>query len=843
MARAALVALLLAANAVGQEAPVPAGAVRVGSPRLRHLGRVVALACSPNGKLIATFGDAEIICVFDATSGKQANVFTTAAPVQLQLNERNIEFSGGTSILTALLRFSPDNSRVFVGSHSGITTYSVKGDRLVSHAFQPGERCIALSGDGTAALMNTKTSTLRLLDAEGRRKGEMQKLPDPSRTTRSFEPGSGEQLTWQRETELGSHTEFTKHGLLIGGKFVVLLIDTTTGKLIREWTWMKAGDLTAVALSPDGATLAAVATRNAERPDVSTSSLIRVDMKTGGERVVRDDIPSGGIAAFSPDMRTLALMGREGLLLIDVATGRTRETITPVPNVTSLCFAADGRSIAGVSDSVVIQWDVATGRRLTASADPAGDLHRLRFLDSRRLLVFAGEIVEYDWRKNEILKRYPAPPHTQPAGDDLSPDGKTLAVCDKGAVRLVDAASGRTLQRLTGSGWGGTGRCAFGPDGKRLLFLGANDGCRAFDLATSKSGPLVALEANQPGQALESPAASPDGRFIAGNSTFEPFGENQENRIRLYDGRTGAKLRDLSMVDPPNGTPTFSADGRRLAVITAGSQVLTDRDEALTSVQTSRCVVWDPATGKVLRELTVPAGASSLVLSPDGRTLACSGQGGVAVIEIATGVERARFVGHQSNVESIAFSPCGRYLGSASSDAPIYVWELCAPPTGPTPPPAALWADLVRDGTSAVAMRRLIAAPDAAVTLFRERIPPVAPVAEERLRKLLEALDHPRYAERSQAAAELRRITDQAEAMLVKLAVLPTTSAHVRRQVRWLLDHSEEPNADLIARLRALEVLERIATPAAKALIGEWANGAPAARFTQEARAALARLR
>ena len=48
-----------------------------------------------------------------------------------------------------------------------------------------------VTADGTAALMHSKTSALRVLDSEGRRKGEMQKLPDPTRT---FELVDGEDV-------------------------------------------------------------------------------------------------------------------------------------------------------------------------------------------------------------------------------------------------------------------------------------------------------------------------------------------------------------------------------------------------------------------------------------------------------------------------------------------------------------------------------------------------------------------------------------------------------------------------------------------------------------------------
>src|SRR5207248_650987 len=147
---------------------------------------------------------------------------------------------------------------------------------------------------------------------------------------------------------------------------------------------------------------------------------------------------------------------------------------------------------------------------------------------------------------------------------------------------------------------------------------------------------------------------------------------------------------------------------------------------------------------------------------------------------------------------------------------------------------------LARDDVAFAAMQHLVAAPDVAVALLREHLRPVPAIPEERLRQWLSDLDQPRYAVRTRAAAELRRVADQAEPHLSRLAA--SGSAEARRKARWLLEHIDEFSPDFVVRLRALEVLERAGTPAAKALIGEWAAGAPRARFTREAAATLARM-
>src|SRR5439155_3227161 len=165
-------------------------------------------------------------------------------------------------------------------------------------------------------------------------------------------------------------------------------------------------------------------------------------------------------------------------LLIDVKSGRTLRPILGPASMKHLTFSPDGRVLAAGCGWGVCQWATATGQRLSASADPAGDVNRLRFLDSNRLRVFAGEIVEYDWRANVVLKRFAAPPHAHPESDDVSPDGSLTAIRDERSVRLVDAA-GNVGQTIAAAG-----RCAFTADGNRLLILGERAGCRVWDAGT-----------------------------------------------------------------------------------------------------------------------------------------------------------------------------------------------------------------------------------------------------------------------------------------------------------------------------------------------------------------------
>src|SRR6266568_8067027 len=88
-----------------------------------------------------------------------------------------------------------------------------------------------------------------------------------------------------------------------------------------------------------------------------------------------------------------------------------------------------------------------TGRRL--QIDAPGQIQRLRFVDGNRLLVFAGDIIEYDWRAGTVAKRCAVPQPANPDCTDLSPDGSTIAVSDGSTIRLIDAVTGIVVHEVT----------------------------------------------------------------------------------------------------------------------------------------------------------------------------------------------------------------------------------------------------------------------------------------------------------------------------------------------------------------------------------------------------------
>jgi hypothetical protein len=242
-----------------------------------------------------------------------------------------------------------------------------------------------------------------------------------------------------------------------------------------------------------------------------------------------------------------------------------------------------------------------------------------------------------------------------------------------------------------------------------------------------------------------------------------------------------------------------------------------------------------------------------MVISPDGKTAAVAVHDTILLWELASGAERGRFTRHREWIWSLAFSPNGRLLASGCLDYTACVWDLTSicPDGQWSPHPMKqdelerLWIDLGnKDGVRAYqAIWRLAVAGPSAVAFFARRLRPVSAIESERLTRLVAELDSDRFETREHASVEMRQLGEQAEHTLRK-ALAAKPSPEVSRRLRALLDRveSRDLSAEQLHTLRAIEVLEHIASSEARQVLRTLAEGTPEARVTREAKVALERL-
>jgi WD40 repeat protein len=435
------------------------------------------------------------------------------------------------------------------------------------------------------------------------------------------------------------------------------------------------GRIEAVAVSPDGKTLASASLDGTVKLWGFSSGLIRATLGTQGG-------PAVHAVAFVEAGKTVASAGADGVVrLWDIAALKndyvaldkeTKSLASHEGAVQALASDKEGKMLASAgADKTIVLWDTAKGeKKAELKGEHLGPIHALAFAPDGKSLASAGAgapLVIWDVagaKKRNALKTS----YSLVEALAYAPDGKTLASggseaqlgTDLGLIRFWDPATGKEARTPLQHAMGVFG-LAYHPSGQSLASVGKDTIVRLWDVSTGKDagqwlGNLAWARAI---------AFSPEGGLLSAGG--------YDRVVRTWE------------TSQSHGPQVIAAHNDWVLTLALG-----DNDALLASGSRDGTVkLWESATGRPLGDLPRQAGAVTaltFVASKQKQPMLAvatwgeKNKGAVKLYELKRGKEDYRatefksLAGHEQGITALAFDS-DKLLASGDAGGMVIFWD------------------------------------------------------------------------------------------------------------------------------------------------------------------------
>jgi WD40 repeat protein len=579
-------------------------------------GFIYSIAFSPDGQLLATGGDNNLICLWQIADGQPR------------------QFLRGHTSRVWSLAWSPDSQMLASGSEDqwGVRLWDVKtgnclvilqGDRshpTKSVTWHPDGQILASCGD---------SNQIWVWDVH--RRGLLRTLQGHSDWTVS--------VAWSPDGKIlasGSQDQ------------TIRLWDVHTGQCLKTLS-EHHNIVWSVAWSPDGTRLASG----------SEDQSIKIWDVSSGQCLQTLSVHCSVLSvSWNRDGEMLASGNTDQSVKIwDTQTGQCFKTWSGHTNaVWAMAWSPDGQILASGCDQTVRLWDVQQGQCMKTWQGYSNSVFAVVWSpDGQTLASSSGDkrVRLWDVQQGRCMKSLAGCHNFH--GLAWSPDGKTLAIASFDAtVRICNPVTSQCLKTLAGHhAW--VWAVAWSPDGQILASASNDKTVRLWDVSTGDC--LKVLQGHS--SHIWTIAWSPDGQTLASGS--------HDRTIRLWNAQTGDCLQVLTGHTAWVQSVGWSSDGQILA---SGCD---DQTIRLWDASTGDCLTLLQGHGDMVRTVAWSLDGQILASGSEDQTIRLWDASTGECLKILEG--HSAQVGSVAWCPVADIENPDRILASSSADETIKLWN------------------------------------------------------------------------------------------------------------------------------------------------------------------------